>query len=718
MNGCRTRRIRHFGLCLLAVWLLVAHTMTVVRAQSVLEDTSLNIVPDDVAFYSVMLRNREQFDILTKSKAYQKVRQNPFVALGLLALRQQWSQPQDPQLAELKAMLNMPENQQLLALLAEAVGDEVFLYGDTGFADQLVLFNRLNSASQTAQLEAIAQGDDPSSAQMQAMFEALVENADDLQVPVMVIGFKIKNRQAADAQLARLEQLLQAVAAHEQQLQGRVERKRVSGGEYLEMSLDGTLVPWEEIRREVDDEDALEQLDELIEKLKTKTFVIAIGARDDYLLVSFGPSDEHLAQLGTGTPLAERDELEPLKNHLNERITGVDYISGEFLARLSNIDAQLEQAEAMIQQVLSMAELDDDTSSKIEEMLSSFFDAAAESIPEPQAMMGYSFLTPRGYEAFTYDWTEHPASDSSEQLSILQHVGGRPLLFVVGNSKQSPEDYDHFVGALEQMYEVGNEIALSKLEGEERASYEKLRDALLPIAKRLDEANREYLMPALASGQGGLVIDAKLTSDRVQNMMPMASQPLPIPEIAIISAVTDADKLKKGAQAYFSAAQDAIDAVRRVAPNEVPPIQIPRPLEDKGSQGTVYYYPFPDHLGLDSNLALNAGLSQDTLVLSLSPATSHRLMQATPLVKEGMLAETGKPLGGAFYFDFAGLVDTVTPWIRYGVGISQDLDMQNVVLPFEDVLEVLKCFQNVSGVTYQDDDAWVTHSEIHLRDLP
>jgi hypothetical protein len=123
-------------------------------------------------------------------------------------------------------------------------------------------------------------------------------------------------------------------------------------------------------------------------------------------------------------------------------------------------------------------------------------------------------------------------------------------------------------------------------------------------------------------------------------------------------------------------------------------------------------------LGIDPQLAPNAGLSTDTLVLSLSPLTSQRLLQSTPVVQEGVLQSVDQPLASAVFFDFAGLIDTLTPWITYGFAVSQDIDMQNVILPFQDILDVLKCFQNVTAVTYQEGDVWITHSESHFRDLP
>ena len=48
------------------------------------------------------------------------------------------------------------------------------------------------------------------------------------------------------------------------------------------------------------------------------------------------------------------------------------------------------------------------------------------------------------------------------------------------------------------------------MKDDEREKLEKFLDAALPLVERMDKANREMLIPALADGQSALVIDGKL----------------------------------------------------------------------------------------------------------------------------------------------------------------------------------------------------------------
>ena len=66
-----------------------------------------------------------------------------------------------------------------------------------------------------------------------------------------------------------------------------------------------------------------------------------------------------------------------------------------------------------------------------------------------------------------------------------------------------------------------------------------------PLLGRLDKATRNLLIPALADGQTGLVIDAKLTSQQFIKALPPTEQSLTMLEPAIVVGVSDAAKLKQ-----------------------------------------------------------------------------------------------------------------------------------------------------------------------------
>ena len=127
--------------------------------------------------------------------------------------------------------------------------------------------------------------------------------------------------------------------------------------------------------------------------------------------------------------------------------------------------------------------------------------------------MALSFLTDRGIEGYQYAWGEHEPLDGSKPLELAPARRRQPA---PGRRRQrqkvNVEDYDLLVKWVKTGYGYFKEFGLPAMPEKEREKAEKFLDAALPLVERMDKANREMLIPALADGQSALVIDGKLTS--------------------------------------------------------------------------------------------------------------------------------------------------------------------------------------------------------------
>src|SRR5262249_17487299 len=86
------KRGRAPGRCLLLLaGALLAGATTPARAEDKKIVSSLSLIPADAAYYSAMLRNREQFDAAAKSKAWAKIKALPAYQMAVAALKQQYS---------------------------------------------------------------------------------------------------------------------------------------------------------------------------------------------------------------------------------------------------------------------------------------------------------------------------------------------------------------------------------------------------------------------------------------------------------------------------------------------------------------------------------------------------------------------------------------------------------------------------------------------------
>ena len=97
--------------------------------------------------------------------------------------------------AKVQAALKDPQVQDLLALLADMVSDEVFVYGDADMVDFLGLMQEVGGAMRygPALVELSGRKKDLSKDDIQAMIllGVLSDNVDAVKVPGMVLGFKV-----------------------------------------------------------------------------------------------------------------------------------------------------------------------------------------------------------------------------------------------------------------------------------------------------------------------------------------------------------------------------------------------------------------------------------------------------------------------------------------------------------------------------------------------
>ena len=74
-------------------------------------DTSLKLIPEDAAFYSSMMRNREQFEAIRHSNALAKIQEMPIVQMGLAFYNMQLATP-GSNVAKIDAALREPGEPQ------------------------------------------------------------------------------------------------------------------------------------------------------------------------------------------------------------------------------------------------------------------------------------------------------------------------------------------------------------------------------------------------------------------------------------------------------------------------------------------------------------------------------------------------------------------------------------------------------------------------------
>lgn len=725
-------RSRLFGLCrfsVITIALVAAGWLVPHAAAGELSklDTSLQIVPEDVAFYSSMMRNREQIEAIAGSNAWAKIKEMPVVQMGMMFYQMQMSVP-DSGPAKLAEAMDNPEARKIIDMLIDMGSEEIFLYGDNSAADLLQLFQDVNGAQNYGTLMALVGGEyyDMERVKTRHAISMLAEDAELIATPNLILGFKISNHKLAKEQLIKLETIGNIVFESNEETKGHFEKTKVGGYEYLVLELDGSMIPWDEVPLDTFKENELEDgdIDKIVERVKQAKLVVALGIRDDYLVFSIGPSLDYLKKMGEGPWLIDRKELEPLADFVDRRLTSVGYVSKEMNQRLNNQKNQIDEAVAMADMLLPETELSEEQQERIIEDAKRVAEDLKKLVPEVGALAGFSFLTDQGIESFRYNWSDLSGLDGTKQLGLLEHVGGNPLLGLVLRERVNPDHYDMVVEWIKTAYRYVEDYALPTMQEDDRRELESFLKGTMPLFERMDKTNREKLIPSLADGQSALVIDGKLTSKQLVETMPPAEEPLPIFEPAIVIGLSDANLFRSAMHDYWEIVNGMIDAMRNAEGTDVPEdFRLPEPKIDEISDGKLFCFPLPEEWGVDKQIVPNMGISKNVAVMTISKDHSARLMQATPLSVGGLLTETDRPLAVAVWVDWAAMVDTVAPWVDYFMEVSPALEnagddqREMTVTQVHTVIELLKVLRKISNECYFKDGALVIHTLVELQDV-
>ncbi|MBX9624331.1 MAG: hypothetical protein K2X82_11035 [Gemmataceae bacterium] len=682
-------------------------------------DTALGKAPADAAYFRSALRLGETVETIGKSRAWRELWNEPQVQQLWERAKAEFAAGEGPFAAAQKFLAD-PANAELPALAADALSNEVFVYAGAGIGDAVALMQEVQGGMQFGRAfgRFFGQGgEDKATAQARAALQALAENPDRIKAPELVIGFKVSDPAKVAAQLKRLDPVL-ADALEETPLKGRSKRVKVGGDEFLVLNLDGSLVPWDML--------PLAQFEEkegefapLLDRLKKLTLTVAVGVREGYLLVAVGPSAEHLAKFGgAGPKLAGRPEFKPLEKVAGKPLTAIGYTSAALRKATATSPEDVAGLADGLKSLLELAELTEETRKAIEKDLGAAGKALAGRVVEPGAGVEVSVRTARGWETFEYDTT--PAGEAAAKpLTVLNHLGGDPLLAVVWRSGTTPEDYRAAVNWATVAAGHAQQVVREKFP-DVAPTVDNVVKEFRPLLDELDEITERLWLPALADGQEAVVLDAKWSSKKWQAMMPEADKPLPLPEFGVVVGVSDRVKLEQAAGRYWALGDKMIAKARELAPpDSIPPFSLPEPKVERAKGRALARFPLPEEWGLDKQVEPTAGASDKFGVFAFSAAHAGRLLDETPLkVELAPFADPERPLQSAALVNWGGLVEMTGPWAEFVFGPNGRGENPEALDMAKKSIRLLGVFRRYGTATYREGGATVTHSEAVFRDVP
>ena len=717
--------------CLAALLLLTHGQHAVAASGQPASDTALAFMPDDVAFYSSSLRLSERAQIVAQSNAWKKLTQLPVVQMGLGLYQLQAAMPDTP-VARVNAVLVDPQWEDTRQLVRDMFSQEVFCCGDKNLIGALKLMRDLQNAMRFG--PALARLSNPNlpggdtSLQAKLALATLAARADEIKIPNLLMGFRISNKQRAQSELDRLEKLAQAIFAAVPQLSGRLQRTKVGPGQYLTLNLDGKMLPWELLPQ-----DSLKQYEanpgdaqKLLDQLKNLKLVVAVGVRENYLLLSIGASTAPLAKLGGGKLLTSRPELAPLAKFADRRLIEVSYLSSALAAAAADPKAQVRGLLQVLDQALPAAQLSAEQQKQLRADAAKLVDELTQLMPAPGGASGFGFLTSTGVEGFGYNWGGRPGREASKPLTLLGHVGGTPLAAVVFAAASPLPTYEVLAKWAPIALRHAEQIALEKEpKAEQKEKFKQAAALLRKEGAELDKITRTLLFPALADGQAALALDGKFRSKQFCQHMPASEQPLAIVEPAVVVGVSDREKLRAAAIGYAGVVDDFWAGFRTIAKEELPEFKIPTPKSVVTKAGEMVYYPLPGAWGLDKQFLPNVTLGEHVVALSTSRKHSERLLATASWTGVALPASPSRPLLAAGVCRPADAVDAFAPWIDYLAKIvieknpqlgQNQAQVKYVMDQVHTLLDVLKTFKSASFEVYTEGKAVVRHWQSEYQD--
>ncbi len=736
--------VRMAALCFLALFAAIGS----LRADEPKKSTSLKVVPATAAFYGTSLRHKEILEQITASKAYKRMVEHKVFAdliakgTGGYEANLKGFKEGNPQMWA--AMRGFYE--EGLTLLGDMMSQECFWYGGKGWVDSTprmqAISNKFNAlVSQFAQL---------SDEERNAKFLEVLDDSEfqkllgDLRTPETVLGFRISNNQLADDYLAVVAAgIKQGLASSPDSapFAKMYKKETLAGGAFHVFTLDLSLLT-PELMAKIGDAsgDSGEQVVKVISKLKTTLknlkLVISLGRIDDYVIVSVANDNQHLANWGKGKLLVDSPEFAPLLKAGDKEFTDIGFVSKAMAGVGSNpaaIEGQMAQIRQMRDQLAKLsasgelpiteASIKKITDMSLEDMAK--LQKFAEAQMNPRASLSFTYDADEGYETMSYSFGEDQSLSAAEPLSILSHVGKAPILFAAGRGKPSKDANESIAYVAHRILELVDAVEFGDDEEGKKMQelFDKAAEKGKPIVEKFVKITTEKIIPSLSDGQTAFVLDASLTTDRLNPTLPPAEHELALPELAIVLGVSDAAKLREGLKEYLGLGRDLISGIREVSPESIPEgVTLPDPQVSKEGEGELASYAIPTEEEIVGKILFpTLGLGEDVAVLALHRSTAKRLMEESELeaVAEGLEETLEKPLAGAAQFDFNRLMDVAEGYLAYaaqmgvfeqaaqaGSPYSADEMQEQTTL----VLDFLRCYERTTSVTYVENGATVTKS--------
>ncbi len=743
-------KFQRFAAKVVALLLLGSFVLTAAAQQSE-RPTSLDIVPQSASFYLASMNHEAQLDAIFESNAYTQLMDTHIAKQMRRAYRKGrrdgWRQfgfgnPFADYLEGYSETIGRTEAKLVLPYVRQVLGNELFVYADEDWLQVAEAMTKAYGAV-GEQLNDIDFNDlDPES--ISDLLGMASDALSGVNTPHLIMGSVVDEPSGIKSLLQIAESLI--VDSMDQlppELDYVMEGFDVIDEDdayFLTLTLTSDMLPWEDLEGDTEFEPYLDDIKAI---LKDKSFNLSLGMKDKFLILAFGPNSDHLLEMGKGDLLIDHPRLTALKEAAGKHaMTSVSYTSEE-LARYgyNNMDGTIDTVMSFVQLGLksdpsieeAMEGFGDDLEGDIEELKADLLALT----PKPGTYLGFSYIFEGGIEGFVYNWSENKYLDDSRPLTMIDQFGETPAMFAVNRDNGDTEQFDIARKWAGRVYEyIVKYVPRSAPSARDATMFIDFANVLRPILSTVANSTEDNLLQASKNSEVGFVLDFGTRDEQWHEDMPAADQPLPVPAFAILIQHNDKSKIKQVGQDYFNAVVDITDLIRELEDADIPDnFEIPAPLSKSAFDGDLYFYELPAELGVNATIQPHALLKDDLLLMGYCLDQTARLSAGANPKFEGLLADRSRNLMSAVYYDNHQFIDALNSWAQYGIALgkadgmtiqvgdgAQDdtltFNEEQIMEGYDHVVQLIKCFESVSSISYMQDGAQVTRYQLRMRDVP
>lgn len=631
--------------------------------------TSLAIAPQDAAFFMTAIDLKKSWDRFIQGNFVKSLRRVDYVQQLEREIIRQWENPQG-QAAELKSTLQNPNVRDLLRLAADMAGQEFFVYGQDDWCDA---FENL-AAFQSELMSRIQE--DPES--VEEYFNELDrQEVDGLRLPTTIIGFRLTDANLAAQQLDALEGILRAVATQDDNLRPFIEKLRrndLADGQTLTLTLDTSLIPLDRL-----DEDQREAADKALELLEGRSFSISLGVRKNLLLIGMGEQADLLEQVGQAEDLLiDHPRMSVLKEANVSQLRSVSFVSQRW--RQTQWDANFAHyfRNLMVQFGAAIDsesdEIDDAEEWKAELLADAnqLDEYIGQMAPQYGDSLGWSHAITSGSEGWAYDWSDNMWFENNNPLQILEHAGSNSLFLMAFKQRSLPALEEMCDFLMQRIPEHAERfIASAEQDEEERETALELFQNSWPLVEEAVDILHTKISPALDENETLISMAAAWMTRELGSELPVADQPLPLPEFALACKLRDRELFLDGCQDLYGVFDKIVELVRETEPDALPAgYVVPRPIEDNIDDATTYYYEELAGTGSLSAFKPQLAIADDVVILGYSDRQVRDMIEPKVLATRPAWLTDETPVAVVSYVDYGGILGAFRPWMTFGISLA------------------------------------------------